>query len=743
MKELIISNKNTIHIESSEKIKEIKLKDKFIKLLGIYQIEETDILLYIKESQNIGEYKKDFLFKIDLVSFYILNNDNLSINILTDMCKFLSNSFFFYSLNKIDNDSFLWNEFSLKVLETKYGINEQICFLYCGYFGKEESSFKYLDKLIQEHDLIKTNKIESEQIKDKMFNSSSSSSLIGEDMTDLQINKEEEKEKEELLNTEMCLLSLISKERIGPRFLCRGIDDNSNVAMFVKTKFNFDYKLNNEHKSFNLKIYRGSIPLFWQQTEDIKKSLYFLREPSTIKTLECFTNHFKNIKNEDQIIFVINLLGNRKTESILTNNYTKLLDSINILYDTFDLNKYQLNYETLKIEFFKFMDRVMNKIEIKYKEENFNRLITNRVVFRVNCLDCLDRTNVAQMLITEYIIKNYNQEGLINSINNEIERIYKKLWAENGNTLSIFYSNTNAHKNELSSKGSRTIFGLIDDMLISASRVVYGNITDKQKDLIIKSLLNIKPIVINQTNKYKEKIGLINYSIYEEIELENPFINVIKNIDSLIKNNNVKYIIISIQILKNYLYTKSINLDNFINYLKLNLELNLVTKKVFKSNIILLLETSGQSDIINIEFDHSNTYDIFNIKYLLRMKFQLKIKESIKTINVYSILVTDFSVFQSLKKRLNEEDINIINITLLGTKNEENSINENLNRITSIHLINDFLIKNIFKEKYIQIECKSNLQNNFTYFNNSIFKERLDVEKQDSRPYLLIIEVDI
>ncbi|KAF7687785.1 Synaptojanin-2 [Cucumispora dikerogammari] len=783
MNELTITRMNTIHsIYINSRVTHISpiFNDSFLYIIGLYHIEDTDVLLYVKEAQKIGSYNKTDIFKIITVNFYTFSEINLGI--LTDTCKFLCNSFFFYSTSKIDNQCFLWNEFPLQCLEKKYDITSSVCFLYCGYFGQERKEFITYD--FEKRNELCNTVIETEG--SNLFESDSSS--IDLHMGDIQPNytglslglnniglasvvdnvsksilienKTNTAPIENVGEIDMCILSLISKERIGPRYLCRGIDDNSNVAMFVKTKYQLSQKLNDIYNSCIIKIYRGSIPLFWQQTEDLRKSLYFPIEPKSEKSLNCFQTHFKNLKRNSQIIVVINLLGkNKKDEKILSSNFTELLKISNILYDTFDLNKYQLSYDMLRIEFFKFLERIFAKIKLEFdnNNENFARLVMNRVVFRVNCLDCLDRTNVAQMMIIEFLLENYSNisnynknidnknidnkyidnkyiDNKKNGIDSEINMLFKKLWAENGNTLSIFYSNTNAHKNELSSKGARTIFGLIDDIMISASRVVYGNFSDKQKDVLIKSLLTKKQSTTEETFKgIKERIGLINCSIAEETDLDTKLTTVLNEntTKKLLEENSINFIIVSIQILKNYLYSKTIdiNLENSSDF-------KLISKKIFKSNVILVLSHSrAVCDIINVEFNHSNTYDIFNIKYLLKLRFQLKLKDSLRAVNVYSILVTDLSVFQALKKRLDEKEINIINLTTSFSNQDV--------RNESIFLINEFLYSNVFEEKFDLIECLDGLQNNLTYFNKCLFRERMNVKGWDSSPHFLIMEIDL
>lgn len=71
-------------------------------------------------------------------------------------------------------------------------------------------------------------------------------------------------------------------------------------------------------------------------------------------------------------------------------------------------------------------------------------------VFRVNCIDCLDRTNVVQTAIAKAIMElQFSKLGLIppdGSLPANIRQIFQSLWANNGDIISKQYAGTNALK---------------------------------------------------------------------------------------------------------------------------------------------------------------------------------------------------------------------------------------------------------------------------------------------------------
>ncbi|QQP35676.1 Phosphatidylinositide phosphatase SAC1Blike, partial [Caligus rogercresseyi] len=96
-------------------------------------------------------------------------------------------------------------------------------------------------------------------------------------------------------------------------------------------------------------------------------------------------------------------------------------------------------------------------------------------VFRTNCMDCLDRTNVVQSLLaTEHI--NSVWDSILNYPT--FQRLYKNAWADHANLISVQYSGTGALKTDFTRTGVRTKWGLLQDGWNSANRYVFNNFCD-------------------------------------------------------------------------------------------------------------------------------------------------------------------------------------------------------------------------------------------------------------------------
>lgn len=71
-------------------------------------------------------------------------------------------------------------------------------------------------------------------------------------------------------------------------------------------------------------------------------------------------------------------------------------------------------------------------------------------VFRVNCIDCLDRTNVVQTALGKTVMEmQFSKLGLIppdGALPSNIRQTFQSLWANNGDIISKQYAGTNALK---------------------------------------------------------------------------------------------------------------------------------------------------------------------------------------------------------------------------------------------------------------------------------------------------------
>jgi len=129
------------------------------------------------------------------------------------------------------------------------------------------------------------------------------------------------------------------------------------------------------------------------------------------------------------------------------------------------------------------------KIELLYcryfcKNQNATVLNNQVGIFRTNCIDCLDRTNVVQSLLAKRILQvqliKLSIIGETDSIesNHKLHQVFRDMWADNGDFLSKQYAGTGALKSDFTRTGKRTLFGMARDGVNSLTRYYLNNFQD-------------------------------------------------------------------------------------------------------------------------------------------------------------------------------------------------------------------------------------------------------------------------
>lgn len=113
-------------------------------------------------------------------------------------------------------------------------------------------------------------------------------------------------------------------------------------------------------------------------------------------------------------------------------------------------------------------------------------------IFRTNCLDCLDRTNLVQGILSRMAIESF-LEQLNHIVGPEFWMRHSALWADNGDALSKIYAGTGALKSSFTRTGKMSLAGAIADARKSATRIFINNFADKDRQNTIDVLLVWSP----------------------------------------------------------------------------------------------------------------------------------------------------------------------------------------------------------------------------------------------------------
>ena len=321
------------------------------------------------------------------------------------------------------------------------------------------------------------------------------------------------------LPSTLTLISRLSCMRAGTRFNARGIDDDGHVANFVESEVIF---WSPTGTTFSYVQIRGSIPLFWEQQPGLipgQQKIQITRSPQA--TQPAFDKHFDELEMKYSSIHIVNLLSDEKPQEIeLSTRYRGHVarSPLNARRDG-EKNEHQFLRETdydfhAETRGERYEAAASIEMFIRDSAEAFgyclidtadasqadllspsstaaNRsvmVLQQQGVFRTNCLDCLDRTNLIQTIISRIAFDAFlahRGERMTNDFNAR----YSTVWADNGDALSRIYAGTGALKSSFTRTGKASIAGVFADVRKTATRMYINNFTDNTRQLTMDLLL--------------------------------------------------------------------------------------------------------------------------------------------------------------------------------------------------------------------------------------------------------------
>ncbi|KAM7526495.1 hypothetical protein LguiA_016397 [Lonicera macranthoides] len=230
---------------------------------------------------------------------------------------------------------------------------------------------------------------------------------------------------------------------------------------------------------------RGSIPLLWEQIVDLsyKPRLNIIHHEQTPKVVE---RHFHDLFQRYGETVAVDLTDKHGDEGMLNMAYAAEMQKLpNVRYVSFDFHQCcgNSNFDGIQL--------LYNQISEDFEKQGYFLLdaegqiiAEQKGIIRSNCIDCLDRTNVTQSYLARKSLNSQLQRvGALSSdecISNfgEDFEIFKTLWVEQGDEISVEYAGTHALKRDLVRYGKQTVTGLIQDGMSAISRYYLNNFLD-------------------------------------------------------------------------------------------------------------------------------------------------------------------------------------------------------------------------------------------------------------------------
>ncbi|CAI7635984.1 unnamed protein product [Penicillium glandicola] len=346
----------------------------------------------------------------------------------------------------------------------------------------------------------------------------------------------------------LTIISRQSSRRAGTRFNSRGIDDDGNVANFVETE---TILWVSPGIVFSYAQVRGSVPIFWEQAPGLipgQQKIEVTR--SSDATQHAFNKHFESLEMEFGAVHVVNLLSELKPgEAELSSKFRQhvansstrqkegggmsphrsllRMTEYDFLAETRGPSGYEASSQ-IKHELINSLDEFSyflledsgrpNKTPYDGDDvvTSSSVILQQEGVFRTNCLDCLDRTNLVQTIISSMAFESFlSQQG--SRLSSDMQVRHSTIWADNGDALSKIYAGTGALKSSFTRHGKMSLAGALADARKSATRLYVNNFTDKARqqtiDLLLGRLTNQLPVYLYDP---------INDLVMEELNRRSP-----------------------------------------------------------------------------------------------------------------------------------------------------------------------------------------------------------------------------
>lgn len=264
----------------------------------------------------------------------------------------------------------------------------------------------------------------------------------------------------------------------GTRYNKRGLNDDGFAGNFVETEqvvtnLTLSSKIKPMVSSF-VQV-RGSVPMYWYQN-----AAYFITKPPIIINKEVDPDRISSRKHFSDLIglygkniFCLNLMKSRLLKK--SNNEEKLSEEFKTLVAkirTSEKNFESIDYKHIDLknlikedqdnffsQAFKLAEDLTRKFEY-FKLSGFDsRCASGEVLIqyqnginRINCVDCLDRTNFMMNIIAETAFIKQIKEMLQMKPNDKLDlatkivQTYQSIWRNNGDSIALQYGGSRAHQ---------------------------------------------------------------------------------------------------------------------------------------------------------------------------------------------------------------------------------------------------------------------------------------------------------
>ncbi|EED21374.1 SacI domain protein [Talaromyces stipitatus ATCC 10500] len=347
------------------------------------------------------------------------------------------------------------------------------------------------------------------------------------------------------------LLTLISRrsiQRPGLRYLRRGVDDEGNTANTVETEQILSTPgWDPSRKVYSLIQVRGSIPLYFTQSPYSLKPIPVLHHTYETNRL-AFARHFRDLARRYGKVQIVSLVDRHGVELNIGEAYEAYTRDFNENQTSGDLKLgfewFDFHHECrgMKFENVKYLVDKLVDTSMDFGETIIlgNRVLKDQTgVIRTNCMDCLDRTGVAQCAFGQRSLEQaLKSEGYtIDLLGDASTQWFNTLWADNGDAISKQYSSTAALKGDYTRTRKRNYRGALNDFGLTLSRYFNNIVNDYFSQACIDYLLG--NVSIQVFSEFQDNLKTIDPGI----SITKLRQNAIETCSKLVVDNHVEELV--------------------------------------------------------------------------------------------------------------------------------------------------------------------------------------------------------
>lgn len=326
------------------------------------------------------------------------------------------------------------------------------------------------------------------------------------------------------------LMSRRSCQRAGRRFVTRGLNLEGHAANFAEQEqiiFVTDPSDVHCTRVASFVQTRGSVPIIWEQPCTLKYAPKINILKAGKETEIAFSKHFEVQLEKYGKQVCLNLVNQKGAELALVKGYKEQVDRVN--NQSIRLINWDFHHECRKMKYeniSKLVDMCKDDMEqmgwfcarvssVSSGSSASTRLeweVTRRQtgVLRTNCVDCLDRTNVVQSVFARIILDRQLKEftGFAGMTGGEkletLDSMFRTVWANNADAMSIQYSGTGALKTDYTRTGKRSLKGAFMDGVNSVTRYYLNNFEDGRNQDSLDLFLGLYRPATTQPSPFEE-----------------------------------------------------------------------------------------------------------------------------------------------------------------------------------------------------------------------------------------------